>query len=68
MRSTDADVVQPIIDRLRSTEITIHSIKPVRESLEDLFMRAVTDPETGKAFQPGAAATKRMKKRVGEGS
>ncbi|MCH8823476.1 MAG: ABC transporter ATP-binding protein [Planctomycetes bacterium] len=66
--STDAGKVQPIIDRLRSTQTTIHSIKPVRESLEDLFMRAVTDPATGKAYQPGAASTKRKKKRAGEGS
>ncbi len=66
LRSTDTDKVQPIIDRLRSTQTTIHSIKPVRESLEDLFMRAVTDKETGKVFQPGAAVKKRKKKRAGE--
>jgi len=68
LRSTDADRVQPIIDRLRSSQTTIHSIKPVRESLEDLFMRAVTDPDTGKAFQPGAAVKKPMKSQAGEGS
>lgn len=68
LRSTDADRVQPIIDRLRSSQTIIHSIKPVRESLEDLFMRAVTDPVTGKAFQPGAAVKKSRKSQAGEGS
>jgi hypothetical protein len=28
----------------------------VRETLEDLFMRAVTDPETGKVLAPGAVS------------
>ena len=28
----------------------------VRETLEDLFMRAVTDPETGQVLAPGARA------------
>jgi hypothetical protein len=30
-----------LIDRLRAEQCTIRSIKPVRETLEDLFMRAV---------------------------
>ena len=59
LRGSDPSKVQPIIDRLRSTNQTIHSIKPVRESLEDLFMRAVTNPETGEVFAPGAAVTRR---------
>jgi len=33
--------LQPVIDRLRAEGRTIVSIVPVRESLEDLFMRAV---------------------------
>jgi hypothetical protein len=32
----------------------IKSVKANRPSLEDLFMEAVTDPETGKALGPGA--------------
>ena len=52
--SADPVVVQPIIDRLRTDGRTICSIKPVRESLEDLFMRAVTDPQTGKVRAAGA--------------
>ena len=59
LRGSDRNQVQPIIDRLRSASQTIHSIKPVRESLEDLFMRAVTDPETGKILAPGAASSKK---------
>ncbi len=49
------EAVQPIIDRLRGGDRTIISIKPVRETLEDLFMRAVTDPNTGKIIAPGAS-------------
>ncbi len=41
--------IQPIIDRLRSDNCTILSVKPVRENLEDLFMRAVDYTDT-----PGA--------------
>jgi ABC-2 type transport system ATP-binding protein len=52
----EASRVQPIIDRLRGEGRTIISVRPVRETLEDLFMRAVTDPETGRVHDPGAAA------------
>ncbi|GJQ30184.1 MAG: ABC transporter ATP-binding protein [Phycisphaerae bacterium] len=51
----DADAVQRVIDRLRGEGRVVVSVTPVRESLEDLFMRAVTDPTTGKAAGPGAA-------------
>ncbi len=59
---SDPVQVQPIVDRLRADGRTIYSIKPARESLEDLFMRAVTDPETGKVLEPGAARVARSKK------
>ena len=62
-RGSDPTQVQTIIDRLRDDGRTILSIKPVRESLEDLFMRAVTDPETGKVLEPGAAPRHRDRKR-----
>ncbi len=42
--------IQPILDRLRSSNITIVSVRPVRENLEDLFMRAVDHTDA-----PGAA-------------
>ena len=51
----DASDVQSVVDRLRSEQRTIVSLRPVRESLEDLFMRFVHDPETGRAKPPGAA-------------
>lgn len=43
--------VQPIIDRLRKNNCTIVSVKPVRENLEDLFMRAVDHADTPGAIQ-----------------
>ena len=45
----DAAVIQPLIDRLRSEDIIIRAVRPVRESLEDLFMRAVDNMDN-----PGA--------------
>jgi len=51
----DAAGVQTVVDRLRSDGRTLVSLQPVRESLEDLFMRYVHDPETGRAKPPGAA-------------
>ena len=38
---------------------SIVAIRPVRESLEDLFMRAVTDPVTGGITAPGAVRGRR---------
>lgn len=51
----DAVGAQPILDRLRAQGRTIIAVQTVRESLEDLFMRAVTDPNTGLIYRPGAA-------------
>lgn len=51
----DARGAQPILDRLRSEQRTVVAVQTVRESLEDLFMRAVTDPNTGLIYRPGAA-------------
>ena len=49
--------VQPLIDALRSEGATITGVRRVRSSLEDLFMQAVTDPESGRALAPGAVRT-----------
>ena len=57
--SNDASVIQPVIDALRMHNATIRAIRPVRASLEDLFMQAVTDPTTGQPLAPGAASTSR---------
>ena len=50
----EASKIQGTLDRLRADKRTVVSMKAVRESLEDLFMRYVTDPNTGKTKLPGA--------------
>jgi len=52
--TTQPEVVQPIIDQIRAQGGVIQSIRAQRPSLEDLFMEAVTDPETGRTLEPGA--------------
>ncbi len=54
LSTIDASAVQPMIDALRARGVTIRAIRPFRPSLEDLFMLAVRDPETGKSLAPGA--------------
>ena len=44
------DVIQPILDKLLSHNLTVISVKPVRENLEDLFMRAVEHTDEPGAF------------------
>ena len=51
----DSAKAQEIIDRLRGESRVIVSVTPVRDSLEDLFMKYVKDPDTGKDLLPGAA-------------
>jgi ABC-2 type transport system ATP-binding protein len=51
VRGSDPAIIQPILDRLRREQITILSVKPVRENLEDLFMRAVDHTDTPGAEQ-----------------
>ena len=53
--TTDPAEVQPVLDALRAAGLTIRRVQPVRQTLEDLFMEAVTDPTTGQALTPGAA-------------
>ncbi len=50
----DAERVQPVLDALRARSYVIKSVRAIRPSLEDLFMEAVTDPNTGRALGPGA--------------
>ncbi len=52
--SESATVVAPVVTAAVSRGIVIRSMRPVRPTLEDLFMQAVTDPETGKELRPGA--------------
>lgn len=42
--TTDAHVVQPILDALRTSGAVIQRVQPVRPSLEDLFIEAVGMP------------------------
>ncbi|GMV24324.1 MAG: ABC transporter ATP-binding protein [Phycisphaerae bacterium] len=53
--TTRPEDVQPYIDALRGAGSVIRAVRPVRPSLEDLFMQAVTDPTTGRTLAPGAA-------------
>lgn len=39
----DPTVVQPVIDALRSAGLVIHAVRPVRQSLEDYFVRLVSE-------------------------
>ncbi|MFI4870375.1 MAG: hypothetical protein ACIARQ_01060, partial [Phycisphaerales bacterium JB061] len=55
LQSVEPKDVQPIIDKIRAKDGTILSIRRTRPSLEDLFMQAVIDPETGEELGPGAA-------------
>ena len=50
VQGDDPQRIQPLLDKLRSEQITITSVQPVRENLEDLFMRAVDYTDA-----PGAA-------------
>ncbi len=49
--------VQKFIDRLRGESRVILSMNQARDSLEDLFLKFVKDPETGRNRLPGAART-----------
>lgn len=55
LKTEDYKVVQPVIDYLRLSGIAIRAIRPIRPTLEDLFMEAVVDPHSGQALTPGAA-------------
>ena len=59
--TTEALVVQPLLDALRAKSVTIRAVRPVRPSLEDLFMQAVTDPNTGEEYRPGADDDRKKK-------
>jgi ABC-2 type transport system ATP-binding protein len=50
----DPSRIQGVLDALRAGGATIRTVRQVRPSLEDLFMQAVTDPNTGEALAPGA--------------
>lgn len=47
LHNTNPAEIQPIIDLLRSNNLTIRSIKEIRQTLEELFMEAVVDSSIG---------------------
>lgn len=59
IHTIDARTVQPAIDAIRASNHVIRGVKLIRPTLEALFIEAVTDPETGKARDVGAAANRK---------
>jgi ABC-2 type transport system ATP-binding protein len=53
--SPDPAAAQPAIDAARAANAVIVSLTARRERLEDLFIKAVSDPVTGRPLPPGAA-------------
>jgi ABC-2 type transport system ATP-binding protein len=54
--SLDAADAQPAIDAARASGAQVVSLVPQHERLEELFLKAVTDPATGRPPPPGAGA------------
>ena len=50
----DPAPVAPMLAKAVELGLVVRSMRPVRPSLEDLFIQAVIDPESGKALLPGA--------------
>ena len=57
--TADPEDIQPVIDALRAAGHTIAGVHAHRPSLEDLFMQAVVDPNTGEVLSPGASSAPR---------
>ena len=51
--TAEAAVVQPVIDAVRRANLTIHAVRPVRQSLEDFFIDAVSDAPSGQGGSSG---------------
>ena len=52
----DTAAAQPALDAARAMGGEIISLIPMRQGLEELFMKVVVDPTTGKAPPPGAGS------------
>ena len=50
--TVDAKKIQPLIDAIRSSNKQINWVKPVHQSLEDLFMETVTEVTDEDMFEP----------------
>jgi ABC-2 type transport system ATP-binding protein len=53
----DARRIQPLLDALRARNLVIRSVRPVRQSLEDFFIAAVSDTAPQTISQPGGKPT-----------
>ena len=42
VEQADAQAVQPVLDALRAKDLTVRSLRPVRQSLEDLFVASIS--------------------------
>ncbi|HZL36237.1 MAG TPA: ABC transporter ATP-binding protein [Tepidisphaeraceae bacterium] len=51
--TAEPEAIQPLLDALRGAGLVIRRVMPIRQSLEDLFMEAVIDPASGRAYAPG---------------
>lgn len=54
--------MEPIVDAARRAGMTIRSLRPVRPSLEELFIDAVTNLRTGETLKPGAVSDKKRRR------
>ena len=53
--TTDPAAIQDLLDAIRRAGLSVRRVQAIRPSLEDLFIEAVTDADTGRARPPGAA-------------
>ena len=56
--TADPEAVRPIVKALLDAGHTIQSLTRSRPSLEDLFMAAIENPDTGESMGPGAIREK----------
>jgi ABC-2 type transport system ATP-binding protein len=52
--TTDAAAIQDLLDAVRRAGLAVRRVQAIRPSLEDLFIEAVTDADTGGRRPPGA--------------
>ena len=65
--TSDPQLIKPLVRVLVEEGHTIQSITRQRPSLEDLFMAAIQDADTGKAMKPGAVRNEKQNKTSAEG-
>jgi hypothetical protein len=56
--TTEPGDIQELIDAIRQAGLMIKRVLPIRPSLEDLFMEAVTDSATGRSVPVGAVVAR----------